>query len=73
MKSTSLSSAPPRRNGTGPWAEGTYLTDGTRLLCVVRIDDAGAEVEDARTEQLEWHPIRELTNATRAVRPSSIP
>jgi hypothetical protein len=73
MKTTSLSNPLSRRSGTGPWAEGTYLTDGTRLLCVVRVDTVGAEVEDVRTEQLEWHPINELTTATRAVMPSAIP
>ena len=54
-------------------ALGTYLTDGTRLLRVMRVDSDGAEVEDARTEQLEWHPVGELASATRAVEPLSIP
>ena len=49
------------------------LTDGTRLLCVVRVDAEGAEVEDVRTEQLEWHPVRRLASATRAVTPLSVP
>jgi hypothetical protein len=57
----------------GPWAEGTYLTDGTRLLRVLRIDTNGAEVEDARTQQLEWHPVAELATATRAVTPAPAP
>jgi hypothetical protein len=52
---------------------GAYLTDGTRLLRVLRVDADGAEVEDARTEQLEWHPAGELASATRAVEPLSIP
>jgi hypothetical protein len=72
MKSTSLSEAPPRPIRTGAWNEGTYLTDGTRLLRILRVDAVGAEVEDASTEQLEWHPISELENATRAVKPSPI-
>ena len=39
----------------------------------MRVDADGAEVEDARTEQLEWHPVGELASATRAVEPLSIP
>lgn len=60
------------RPAPAPWCAGTYLTDGTRLLLVVRVDAEGAELEDARTEQLEWHPVRQLVSATRAVTPSSI-
>jgi hypothetical protein len=39
----------------------------------MRVDADGAEVEDAQTEQLEWHPAGELASATRAVEPLSIP
>jgi hypothetical protein len=60
------------RSAPAPWRAGTYLTDGTRLLLVVRVDAEGAELEDARTEQLEWHPVRQLVSATRAVTPRSI-
>ena len=70
MRSISTSSAPPARSGTRDWAEGTYLTDGMRLLRVVRVDANGAEVEDVRTEQLEWHPVGELATSTRDVTPS---
>jgi hypothetical protein len=70
MKTTSFSEAPPRAGRTVAWNKGTYLTDGTRLLRVLRIDAVGAEVEDARTEQLEWHPINELESATRTVTPT---
>jgi hypothetical protein len=69
MKTTSPITAPKR--GVRPaWEEGTYLTDGARLLRVVRLNADGAEVEDAWTGQLEWHPVRELATATRAVTPS---
>jgi hypothetical protein len=40
---------------------------------VVRVDAEGVEVEDAMTEQLEWHPVHQLAGATRAVTPSSVP
>lgn len=70
--STSLNSQTSGHQPPGPWRAGTYLTDGARLLCVVRVDAEGAEVEDARTEQLEWHPVRQLVSATRAVKPRTI-
>ena len=69
MKSTSPSITSPIRTAPGP-TEGAYLTDGTRLLRVIRVDANGAEVEDVRTEQLEWHPVGELVTATRHVTPS---
>jgi hypothetical protein len=69
MKSTSPSITSPVRTPAGP-TEGTYLTDGNRLLRVIRVDAQGAEVEDVRTEQLEWHPVGELVTATREVMPS---
>jgi hypothetical protein len=71
MKSTHPSTISSGSTATRTWAEGTYLTDGTRLLRVIRVDANGAEVEDARTEQLEWHPVGELATATRAVTPST--
>jgi hypothetical protein len=71
MRSTT--GTPTARNNSTSFRVGTYLTDGTRLLRVMRVDADGAEVEDARTEQLEWHPVRELASATRAVEPLSIP
>jgi hypothetical protein len=73
MRSTTPSSTNPGRDSTGAFREGAYLTDGTRLLRVMRVDPDGAEVEDARTEQREWHPAGELASATRAVEPVSIP
>jgi hypothetical protein len=74
MRSTTPSGTPAaaRSSSTG-FREGTYLTDGTRLLRVMRVDADGAEVEDARTEQLEWHPAGELASGTRAVEPDEIP
>jgi hypothetical protein len=69
---TSLSGLAPGREPATPWRAGTYLTDGRRLLCVVRVDAEGAEIEDARTEQLEWHPVRQLVGATRPVTPRSV-
>ena len=73
MRSTTPSGIPTAPNQSPTLREGTYLTDGTRLLRVMRVDADGAEVEDARTEQLEWHPAGELASATRAVKPLSIP
>jgi hypothetical protein len=69
MKSTAPSSASPIRNTAPALDEGAYLTDGARLLRVLRVDADGVEVEDARTEQLEWHPVAELASATRRVDP----
>ena len=73
MKTTTPGNTPPTSRSSTSFREGTYLTDGTRLLRVMRVDSDGAEVEDARTEQLEWHPVGELASATRAVEPLSIP
>jgi hypothetical protein len=73
MTSTTSGSTPTTSGSSLALREGAYLTDGTRLLRVLRVDTDGAEVEDARTEQLEWHPVRELASATRAVEPLSIP
>jgi hypothetical protein len=73
MKSATPGSTPTAHTSFMSFREGTYLTDGTRLLRVMRVDSDGAEVEDARTEQLEWHPVGELASATRAVEPISIP
>jgi hypothetical protein len=70
---SSTPSGIPTASDPSPFREGTYLTDGMRLLRVMRVDADGAEVEDARTEQLEWHPAGELASATRAVKPLSIP
>jgi hypothetical protein len=72
MTSTTHSTT-PGRDSSATFREGAYLTDGTRLLRVMRVDADGAEVEDARTEQLEWHPVGELASATRTVEPASIP
>jgi hypothetical protein len=72
MRSTTPSSTSPGRSAA-TFRAGSYLTDGMRLLRVMRVDPDGAEVEDARTEQLEWHPVGELASATRAVKPLSIP
>jgi hypothetical protein len=78
MKPTTFSAATPSQRPGGSAAEspriagGAYLTDGTRLLRVLRVDANGVEVEDARTEQLEWHPVGELVTATRAVTPARI-
>jgi len=72
MRSTTPSGTPAARQSNDV-REGAYLTDGMRLLRVMRVDADGAEVEDARTEQLEWHPAGELASATRAVEPLSIP
>src|SRR4051794_32338267 len=69
MTSTTSGSTPTASGSSVTLREGAYLTDGTRLLRVLRVDTDGAEVEDARTEQLEWHPVRELASATRAVEP----
>jgi hypothetical protein len=73
MRSTTPGSTPAARRSSTEFQEGTYLTDGSRLLRVMRVDADGAEVEDARTEQLEWHPAGELASATRAVEPLSVP
>jgi hypothetical protein len=73
MRSTTPDRTPAASSSSTSFREGTYLTDGTRLLRVMRVDPDGAEVEDARTEQLEWHPAQELASATRAVKPISIP
>jgi hypothetical protein len=73
MKTTTPGDTPPASRSSTGVREGTYLTDGTRLLRVMRVDSDGAEVEDARTEQLEWHPVGELASATRAVEPLKIP
>jgi hypothetical protein len=73
MRASTPSGIPTADNPSSPFHEGAYLTDGTRLLRVMRVDADGAEVEDARTEQLEWHPAGELASATRAVEPLSIP
>jgi hypothetical protein len=73
MRSTTPSSRPTDRHTSTAFRVGAYLTDGTRLLRVMRVDADGAEVEDARTEQLEWHPVGELASATRSVEPLSIP
>jgi hypothetical protein len=73
MRYSTPSGIPTAAGPSLPFDEGTYLTDGTRLLRVMRVDADGAEVEDARTEQLEWHPVGELASATRAVEPLSIP
>ena len=73
---TMRATSPTRASGYGQetlWRVGSYLTDGTRLLRVLRVDAEGAEVEDSRTQQLEWHPVRQLARATRAVAPLSIP
>jgi hypothetical protein len=72
MKSTTSHSATSEPNSSRGLAEGAYLTDGSRLLRVLRVDAGGVEVEDARTEQLEWHPAGELASATRAVEPQRI-
>jgi hypothetical protein len=74
MRSTTPGSTPTARHTTATaFQVGAYLTDGTRLLRVMRVDADGAEVEDVRTEQLEWHPVRELASATRSVEPLAIP
>jgi hypothetical protein len=73
MKSATPGNTPTAPRSSTSFREGTYLTDGARLLRVMRVDSDGAEVEDARTEQLEWHPVGELASATRAVEPLSIP
>ena len=73
MKSATPGSTPTAHTSFTSFREGTYLTDGTRLLRVMRVDSDGAEVEDARTEQLEWHPVRQLVGATRPVTPRTIP
>jgi hypothetical protein len=73
MRSSTPSDIPRARDSSLAFHEGAYLTDGTRLLRVMRVDADGAEVEDARTAQLEWHPAGELASATRAVEPLSIP
>jgi hypothetical protein len=73
MRSTTPSSTPAAQLSSTPLRVGTYLTDGTRLLRVMRVDADGAEVEDVSTEQLEWHPAGELASATRAVEPLAIP
>ena len=73
MKTTTSGDTPPASRSSTSFRVGTYLTDGTRLLRVMRVDSDGAEVEDARTEQLEWHPVGELASATRAVEPLKIP
>jgi hypothetical protein len=73
MRSTTPSSTTPSRDSRDAFSAGTYLTDGTRLLLVMRVDADGAEVEDARTEQREWHPAVELASATRAVEPLAVP
>ena len=73
MRSTTPGSTPTTQRSSTLFRVGAYLTDGTRLLRVMRVDADGAEVEDARTEQLEWHPAGELASATRAVEPLSIP
>ena len=73
MRSSTPSGIPAAPEPSLLFEEGTYLTDGTRLLRVMRVDADGAEVEDAQTEQLEWHPAGELASATRAVEPLSIP
>jgi hypothetical protein len=73
MKTTTPGGTPRASRSSTSFREGTYLTDGTRLLRVMRVDSDGAEVEDARTEQLEWHPVGELASATRAVEPLDIP
>jgi hypothetical protein len=73
MRSSTPSGTPTAGDSSTPVREGAYLTDGMRLLRVMRVDADGAEVEDARTEQLEWHPAGELASATRAVEPLSIP
>jgi hypothetical protein len=73
MRSTTPGSTPAAQRSSTRFRVGAYLTDGTRLLRVMRVDPDGAEVEDARTEQLEWHPAGELASATRAVEPLSIP
>ncbi len=70
---SSTPSGIPTAPDPSPFQEGAYLTDGTRLLRVMRVDADGAEVEDVRTEQLEWHPAGELASATRAVEPITIP
>jgi hypothetical protein len=72
MRSSTPSGIPTAPHPSPALQEGTYLTDGTRLLRVMRVDADGAEVEDARTEQLEWHPAGELASATRAVEPLTI-
>ena len=73
MRSSTPSGIPAAPNPSIAFQAGSYLTDGMRLLRVMRVDADGAEVEDARTEQLEWHPAGELASATRAVKPLSIP
>jgi len=73
MRSSTPSGIPAASNRSLKFEEGTYLTDGTRLLRVMRVDADGAEVEDSQTGQLEWHPAGELASATRAVKPLSIP
>jgi hypothetical protein len=73
MRSATPGRTPAARQSSTAFREGTYLTDGTRLLRVMRVDADGAEVEDARSGQLEWHPAGELASATRAVEPISIP
>ena len=73
MRSTTPSSTAAGRDSQPAIQEGSYLTDGARLLRVQRVDAAGIEVEDASTEQLEWHPVGELASATRAVEPLVIP
>ena len=73
MRSATPGRTPAASRSSTAFREGTYLTDGTRLLRVMRVDADGAEVEDARSGQLEWHPAGELAFATRAVEPLSIP
>jgi hypothetical protein len=73
MRSSTPSEIPTAPDPSIAFTAGSYLTDGTRLLRVMRVDADGAEVEDVRTEQLEWHPAGELASATRAVKPLSIP
>jgi hypothetical protein len=73
MRSSTPSGIPTASGPALQIEEGAYLTDGTRLLRVMRVDADGAEVEDAKTEQLEWHPAGELASATRAVEPLAIP
>ena len=75
MNGTNMTTTIPASAAAGRPHPGTpaHLTRRHTPACALSESiREGAELEDARTEQLEWHPVRQLVSATRAVTPRSI-
>jgi hypothetical protein len=65
--------SPIQRASIGPGSAlevGSYLTDGTRLLCLVGYEADQLALEDARTYAIEWHVATAVLATMRSVKPT---